>query len=146
MLIMNNGYYVWIACAVLLMGCKKETRTSEEWRELAEGKLNEIEALVATIPCSQQGEAVIESVAQYCGETYYPVTASIKTKFNRLREAYEQLSRRQRGAFIDGGGVIDCFGPNPRPIRIGCDDNGSEEHTSVLQKLKCRTTAVFCFK
>ena len=71
---MNNGYYVLLACAVLSMGCKKETATSQEWRELAERKLHEIEALVATIPCSQASDAVIEHVAQYCGETYYRLT------------------------------------------------------------------------
>src|SRR3546814_8296373 len=82
----------------------------------------------------------LESVAQYCVETYYPVTASIKTKFNRLREAYEQLSRRQWGAFIDGGGVIDCFGPNPQPIRIGCEDNRLLVYTvrNQIGRASCR--------
>lgn len=120
---MNYGYLLLVACAFLLAGCKKDSLTSEEWGELADAKLNEIEALVATVPCSQRDEAVIESVEQYCGEIYYPVTPSIKTKFNRLRDAYEQASRRRWGAFIDEGGVIDCFGPSPQPIRIDCEDN-----------------------
>lgn len=120
---MNNGYYVLIACMVLFVGCKKETLTSEEWRELAEARFNQIEALVATIPCSQQSEAVIERVAQYCGESYFPVTPAIKAKFNRLRKEYEQASSRRWRTFIDEGGVIDCFGRNPQPIRIDCENN-----------------------
>lgn len=122
-LVMNNGYLVLIASAVLLVGCKKETRTSEEWRELAETRFKQLEALVATIPCSQQNEAVIERVAQYCGESYFPVTPAIKAKFNQLREAYEQASRQQWRSFNDEGGVIDCFGRNPRPIRIACEND-----------------------
>ena len=120
---MNKGYLVLVACAVLFTGCKKEKRTSEEWRELAEAKLNEIETLVATIPCSQQNKAVIEGVMQYCGEIYYPVTSPIKSKFDRLRREYQRLSKNQWGAFGDEGGVIDCFGRSPQPIRIGCEDN-----------------------
>jgi len=119
---MNKGYLL-ILCAILFLGCKKETRTFDEWQALAEAKLNEIEALVATIPCAQQSEAVIESVAQYCGERYYPVTPSIKAKFNRLREQYEQFDSRRWAALIDEGGVIDCLDPTPQPIRLGCQDN-----------------------
>ncbi|HWK99995.1 MAG TPA: hypothetical protein VNQ55_08615, partial [Parapedobacter sp.] len=94
-----------------------------EWGELAAARLNEIEALVATVPCSKQREAVIESVKQYCGKAYYPVTPSIKTKFDELRAAYEQFSRHRWSTFIDEGGIIDCFGLDPQPIGIGCEDN-----------------------
>lgn len=120
---MNKRYLLLVACTVLFMGCKKETRTPDEWREIAEAKLNELEALVATIPCSQKHEAAIERVAQYCGEIYYPVTLSIKEKFDRLRREYERASRQQWQSFINEGGVIDCFGRNPQPIRIDCENN-----------------------
>lgn len=116
--------YLLLALAITaFVACKKEERSSEEWALLADAKKKEIEALIATIPCSRQSEATVDGIQYYCGTTYYPVIPSIQSTFDRLRRQYEKLYSNYIDALYGEGVVIDCFDRDPQPIRIDCEDD-----------------------
>lgn len=117
---------------LIFIACQKERYSSAEWRELAQGKWNEIQVLTSSIPCNQENETSIEEIKLDCYTSFLPVTPAIAAEFGRLRDEYLSLRAKEREAAIKEGVIIepcDYLWITPDPIRLGCADNRIQVYT-----------------
>lgn len=120
---------LFLCLIVLFSGCKKDERTADEWGQLAEAKLKEIEALGENLSCQQQANVSIQEIATGCSSKLYPVLNSDVQTFNVLKEEYTDLLGKQAEAFHKNNPNViidpcwDVLWSYEQPIRLECKDN-----------------------
>lgn len=110
--------FLFLVLCTAVLACSKDEKTYEHWSNLANEKLNEIQALTQKVSCTNIDDFEVVSLGYNIYSLNHP---SIKKEFEKLQKEYNNFRAKADKAAGDGRVYNDMIMlPATPPIRKEC--------------------------